>query len=123
VAAEIGVFGLAAFLFLIFKGFTASIWTRKQLAWIYRRRSKKQPQAVPEDGLDAHDRMFLQTHAAAMIACMVGWVVCAIFASVAFHWTLYYLVGLSVTARDVVKNRARAYARAKALAEQEVAAA
>jgi hypothetical protein len=58
-----------------------------------------------------------------MIACMVGWTVCAFFASVAFHWTLYYLVGLSVTGRDIVKNRARAYARAKALAQQEVAAA
>ena len=123
VASEIGVFGLAAFIFLIIKGFTASLWTRKQLSWIYRRRSKKRPEAAPEDGLDEHDRSFLQTHAAAMIACMVGWAVCALFASVAFNWTLYYLVGLTVTARDIVRKRASAYARAKALAEREVAAA
>jgi O-antigen ligase len=123
VASEIGVFGLAAFLFLVIRAFSASFWTRRRLAWIYRPRSKKRPQPEPEDGLDAHDRMFLQTHAAAMIASIVGWAVCAMFASVAFHWTLYYLLGLTVTARDIVRNRARAYAKAKALAEEEALAA
>ena len=55
---------------------------------------------------------------------MVGWAVCAFFASVAFNWTIYYLLGLAVTARDVVRTRERAYAKAKKLAlAQEAAAA
>jgi putative inorganic carbon (hco3(-)) transporter len=124
VAAEIGIFGLALFLFIVWRGFNAAWWTRRHLSWIYRRRSRKKPVAEPEDGLTADERYFLQTHAAAMVACMVGWAVCAFFASVAFNWTLYYLLGLSVAARDVVRARERAYARAKKLAlEQEVAAA
>ena len=28
-----------------------------------------------------------------MLACMAGWFVCALFASVAFNWTFYYLLG------------------------------
>ena len=123
VASEIGVFGLAAFFFLIVRAFTASFYTRKTLAWIYRRRSKKRPRREPEDGLDEHDRIFLQTHGAAMIASLVGWAVCAMFASVAFHWTLYYVIGLTVSARDIVRQRAVAYAKAKALAQEEALAA
>jgi O-antigen ligase len=123
IAVEIGVFGLLAFVFLVIRAFTAGIATRRALSWITRRRSRKRPQPEPEDGLDEHDRTFLQTHASAMLACMVGWTVCAMFASVAFNWTLYYLVALSVTSRDVVRNRAKAYAKAKRLAEQEALAA
>ena len=123
VAAELGIFGVCFFLFLVWKGFSAAWWTRQHLSWIYRRRSRKKPQAEPEDGLTADERYFLQTHAGAMLACMTGWFICAIFASVAFNWTIYYLLGLSVTARDVVRARERAYAKAKKLAMQETVAA
>ena len=125
VASELGVFGLIAFLFLIVRGFSGAIWTRKHLSWIYRRRTRKRDTAATdeEDGLDEHERAFLQTHGAAMVACMTGWFVCALFASVAYNWTFYYVLGLSVTARDIVRARASAYARAKALAEQERAVA
>src|SRR4029434_1904727 len=36
VAAEIGIFGVAFFFFLIVRGFSAAWWTRQGLAWIYR---------------------------------------------------------------------------------------
>jgi hypothetical protein len=49
--------------------------------------------------------------------------VCALFASVAFNWTFYYVLGLAVCTRDVVKARARAYAEAKALTGDGVVAA
>jgi O-antigen ligase len=115
VSSEIGVFGLAAFVFLIVRSFSAAWWTRKALAWTHRRRPKhKDAHDDPEDGLTEHERTFLETHASAMLACMAGWFVCALFASVAFNWTFYYLLGLSVTARDVVRARATAYAEAKA---------
>ena len=122
-ASEIGIFGVIAFFFLIIRAFMAASFTRSKLAWIYRKQSKKRPMPDPEDGLDDHDRMFLQTHGAAMVASMVGWAVAATFASVAFHWTFYYLLGLAVAARAIVHHRAVAYAKAKALAQEEALAA
>lgn len=125
-ASELGVFGLLAFSFLIWRAFSAAWWTRRVLAWMHRRVPKRRGrngQVDPEDGLDPHERMFLETHASAMIAALVGWFVCAQFASVGYNWTFYYLLGLSVCARDIVKARAKAYAEAKALAREETAAA
>ena len=123
VAAEVGIFGLIAFSFLIVRAFTASIWTKRRLDGILRRRSRSRGDADLEDGLDDQERTFLHTHATAMIAAMVGWFVCALFLSVAFNWTFYYLLGLSVTARDVVRARERAYAEAKRRGEVQVVAA
>jgi O-antigen ligase len=126
IAAEIGVFGLMLFAYLIWRGFASAWWTRKALAWTHRRRPKRKGKPAledPEDGLEPHERQFLETHASAMVACMMGWFVCAQFASVAFNWTLYYLLGLSVCAREVVRLRAAAYAEAKMLETERVVAA
>jgi O-antigen ligase len=125
VAAELGVFGFALFIFLIARALQAGWWTKRALAWIHWRRPRRRgmPAADPEDGLTEHDRVFLEGHGAAMVACVVGWAVCAFFASVAFNWTIYYLLGLAVTGRDVVRSRRLAYAKAKAIAEQEAVAA
>ena len=125
VASELGIFGLMAFTYLIWRGFKGAWQTHRELAWIYRVRTRRrdQPAPDPEDGLDEDDREFLQTHGAAMFAAMTGWLVCAMFASVALNWTFYYLLGLSVTAYGVVRNRRAAYAKAKRLASQGVAVA
>jgi O-antigen ligase len=122
VAAEIGIFGVVFFFFLIVRGFSAAWWTRQGLAWIYRSppRGKKRVEIDPEDGLSAEEREFLETHASALVACLAGWLVCAFFASVAFHWTFYYLLALSVCARDVVRARSAAYAEAKKLEREGV---
>lgn len=126
VATEMGVFGLIVFSFLIWRGVASAWWTRRALAWTHRRRPKRRGKLATdenEDGLDPHERQFLETHASAMIACMVGWFVCAQFAAVAFNWTFYYLLGLSVCAREVVRLRAAAYAEAKLLEVERVVAA
>jgi O-antigen ligase len=125
IAAELGVFGLIAFAFLVWRGFSTAWQTSRALAWIHHKRMRRRtPVAEPEDGLNDDERMFLQTHGAAMVAAMTGWFVCAMFAAVAFNWTFYYLLGLAVTADAVVRARARAYAAAKTLAmgSREVAA-
>jgi O-antigen ligase len=114
VAAELGVFALVTFGFLIVRAFGAAWWTRKHLSWIYSRGRV----TYEEDGLDADERRFLQTTGAALIAALAGWFVCAMFASVAFNWTFYYLLGLAVTSRDIVRARARAYAQARQLARE-----
>ncbi len=132
IAAEIGIFGLIPFLFLVARGFGAAWWARRALAWTHRRipkrigsrrdAARKKAPTEPEDGLAPQERVFLETTASALFAGMVGWFVCAQFASVAFNWTFYYLLGLAVCTRDVVKARAKAYAEAKALGEGVVAA-
>jgi O-antigen ligase len=120
--AEIGIFGVLVLAYLVLRAFTAAFWIRRRLA--PRRRWRGQGKGDPsEDGLTPEERFFLQTHADAMLAAMVGWFVCALFASVALNWTIYYLLGLCVTARDVIRMRAAAHARAKALAVREAAAA
>jgi O-antigen ligase len=121
-AAEIGIFGFLAFAYLVARAFTAAFWTRKRL--MPRRRVRGRPRGeLHDDGLTDDERYLLHTHATAMIAAMVGWFVCAFFASVALNWTFYFLLGLCVSARDVVGSRATEYARAKALALREAAAA
>jgi O-antigen ligase len=116
VGAEIGVLGLAVFLFLIARLFMAAWWTRSRLSRMSRSRVRPRgppTRAEPADGLDEQERAYLQTHGAAMVACAMGWLVCAMFASVAFNWSFYYVLGLAVAGREVARLRAEAYARAK----------
>jgi hypothetical protein len=47
----------------------------------------------------------LHAHAAAISAAMAGWFVCALFASVAYHWTFYYLLALALAPREVLIER------------------
>jgi putative inorganic carbon (HCO3(-)) transporter len=126
-AAEIGIFGVLAFSYLIWRGFAAAWWTRKALAWTHRprraRRSRKGEADDVEDGLAPDERRFLDTHGAAMLAGLAGWFVCAQFASVAYNWTFYYLLGLIVCSRDVVRARAQAYAEFKTIGGEGVVAA
>jgi putative inorganic carbon (HCO3(-)) transporter len=125
IGAEIGVFGLIPFIYFVWRGFSATWWTRRALAWTHRRipKGRRGRAAESEDGLEPRERVFLETTATALFASMAGWFVCAQFASVAFNWTIYYVLGLAVCTRDVVKARARAYAEAKALTGEGVVAA
>ena len=47
----------------------------------------------------------LEINAKSMIAGLVGWSVCAFFASVAFNWTFYYVLALAVAGREIVASR------------------
>jgi putative inorganic carbon (HCO3(-)) transporter len=122
-AAEIGIFGVIAFAFLVIRGFSAAWWTRKRLLFRRRGRGRRAERSDDEDGLTEDERSFLESHATAAVAAMVGWSVCALFASVAFNWTFYYVLLLCVTGRDVVRLRAAAYRKAKAAAQREAMAA
>jgi hypothetical protein len=67
-----------------------------------RRRSAADPlQRTMSDS----DRRWLHAYAAAMTAGLVGWLVCSMFASVAYSWTFYYLLALIVATRDIVAAR------------------
>jgi len=112
VAAELGVFGFAAFAFLVVRGFSASF---AALRLLRRSRKHRQPQSAirsprsdirdSDSSLTDEDRRLLEINAKGMIAAMVGWTVCSFFASVAFNWTFYYVLALAVAGREIVVSR------------------
>jgi O-antigen ligase len=101
VAAELGLFGVLAFVFLVGRAFYAPIQTRRLLqAAAAGRRPKGRPSVSP---VTAGEHEIATMHAAALTAALVGWFVCAMFASVAYHWTFYYLLALAVAPRDYLQ--------------------
>ncbi len=61
------------------------------------------------------DRALLYEQSIAASAGLAGWLVCAMFASVAYNWTFYFLFALAVSARVLTTTRlseARAWMRA-----------
>jgi O-antigen ligase len=101
VAAETGIFGLAAFMFLIVRGAMAAARTRRLLSRP-RKRGASDPLRLT---MSDRDRQTLYSYAAAMTAGLVGWFTCALFASVAYSWTFYYLLALIVATRELARVR------------------
>jgi len=101
VAAETGIVGLVPFLaFLV----SAS------LAPGAARRALRPPRARVRAGADTGprgeppadpERESLILMATALTSSIVGWIVCAQFASVALSWTLYYVLAIAVATREV----------------------
>jgi putative inorganic carbon (hco3(-)) transporter len=101
VAAETGILGLMVFTFLIVSGAVAALVTRRMLVRSRKRRGADPLRLV----MSERDRESLYAHTVAMTAGLIGWFVCAIFASVAYGWTFYYLLALIVAARELTKDR------------------
>lgn len=101
VAAETGLFGVLLFGFLIVRGAVAAARTRRLL-------SKPRKRSAPDplgQMMNDEDRRSLYAYTAAMTAGLLGWFVCALFASVAYSWTFYYLLALIVATRELVRAR------------------
>jgi putative inorganic carbon (hco3(-)) transporter len=97
VASELGTGGLIVFAIIVGSGFAAGLQAVKALRRAgarYRRKSR-------EGAAFASRREPLQMYAAAVLASLTGWVVAAMFASVAYYWTLYLVLGLAITLRDI----------------------
>jgi O-antigen ligase len=101
VAAETGIVGLIVFSFLIIRGAMAAGSTLKLLRRPRRRRDGDPIAAVLSDD----DRAALHDHTVGMTAALAGWFGCAMFASVAYSWTFYYLLALIITARELTRHR------------------
>jgi probable O-glycosylation ligase (exosortase A-associated) len=97
VAAELGLFGLAAFFFLVMRAFYSVFQTRRLL--------RRNPL---EAARSADAAELLDEHSAAMAASLTGWFVCAFFASVAYNWTFYYLLALAAAPREILRDRLQA---------------
>src|SRR6266853_102172 len=91
VAAETGFFGLIAFSFLIIAAAAAAIATQRRVRYAMNR------------GDDTAG--MLGEHVLGISAGLIGWFVCAMFASVAYNWTFYYLLALVVAARELARDR------------------
>jgi O-antigen ligase len=98
VAAELGIFGLCAFGFLVWRAFSSCFAARRAI----RGPTKKNPETTT---LTAQERKIIDMNAKGMLAGLVGWFVCALFASVAFNWTFYFVFALAVAGRDIARGR------------------
>jgi O-antigen ligase len=103
VAAELGIFGLVTFLYLVVRAYSANFKTLRMLRMPRRRRNGPPP--VDPVTMTPEERVIIDTNARGMIAALVGWTVCSFFASVAFNCTFYYVLALSVAGREVVTSR------------------
>jgi O-antigen ligase len=108
IAAELGIFGLIAFIALIGQAVVGLLWTRKMFA-IGNARSRP-PTAAPGtvpvvEAFRPEERDWMRMHTVAMSASLVGWVVCAQFGSVGYYWTFYYLLALIVAGRELTQDR------------------
>jgi O-antigen ligase len=103
VAAELGIFGLVTFLYLVVRAYSANFKTLRMLRMPRRRRNGPPP--VDPVAMTPEERVIIDTNARGMIAALVGWTVCSFFASVAFNCTFYYVLALSVAGREVVTSR------------------
>ena len=107
VASELGVLGLACFGFLLVR----ALLSRQEAAMVIRRtrRLLRRIDRARENGEDVAltdtERATLDVHQLAMGAAIAGWFVCALFASVAYHWTFYYLLGMAIASREILKER------------------
>jgi O-antigen ligase len=116
VGAELGIGGLALFVFLVARAGLSVAGTRAQLRRIRLAsapaRTRRKSSAAPVTSLEREDLEFFDAHSAAMAASLAGWVVCALFASVAYNWTFYYLLALAAAPHDVLVDRMSAASKA-----------
>lgn len=105
VGAELGIFGLGVFAYLVGRAFSACFAVNRLLRGPRRKRAPAVTLAVTDA-----ERTVLSVNAKGMLAAMVGWTVCAFFASVAFNWTFYYVLALAAAGREIARSRRTAEA-------------
>jgi O-antigen ligase len=118
VAAEIGIFGFMLFAYLVYRAFSSCAYTLGALR-PPRRKITPGPARPSAGGAPPtllatdEERLILEMNARGMLAGLIGWFVCAFFASVAFNWTFYYVCALAVAGREITMNRRMAAAATK----------
>jgi O-antigen ligase len=110
VAADLGLFGLFAFAFLVWRAFTASLAAQRAIRPPRRKIGQPAggappPAAAAFTTLTPDERRLIDINSKGMMAGLVGWFVCAMFASVAFNWTFYFVFALAVAGREIAVAR------------------
>jgi O-antigen ligase len=105
VAAELGIIGLGGFLFLVGRAATSAGRTRRLLRVAGRNPGRRAKTPGPGAVVTDDEAEWLRSHTSAMTAALIGWFFCALFASVAYNWTFYYLLALAVAPREFLIDR------------------
>jgi hypothetical protein len=82
-----------------------------------RKRGQPDPLALV---LDPRHRTALYNQTVGMTAGLIGWFVCALFSSVAYNWTFYYVLALIVAARELTRDRMLAARALQAPAKKQM---
>jgi putative inorganic carbon (hco3(-)) transporter len=102
VATELGTLGLVPFLYLLWRGATATRTARRLLLPAAPRRWRRRARSPAV--LSKDDESLVAT-ATALGPSLAGWFVSSFFASVALGWTIYYLLALAAATRDLAQAR------------------
>lgn len=119
VAAELGLLGVFTLLFLIARAGLAGTHTERLLrrARGLPARGRRSAGATLPVVVTRDETAWFQGHSAAMTAALAGWFVCALFASVAYNWTFYYLLALATAPREILIDRLVALRPPRTVAE------
>ncbi|HXH05510.1 MAG TPA: O-antigen ligase family protein, partial [Vicinamibacterales bacterium] len=90
VASELGAPGLAVFVFLIVVAFRGAVRAARRA---------RAPGVVPVAEGD-----WFRLFGVALVASLTGWLVAAMFASVAYYWTFYYLLAAAAAMGDLARR-------------------
>lgn len=113
VASELGVLGLIAFMFLVYRAAFAGRAARQLLPRALGAPKKTRwgpPAPTGPAVITKADADFFDAHTATMAAAIAGWFLSALFASVAYNWTFYYLLALAIAPREILTDRLAALA-------------
>jgi putative inorganic carbon (hco3(-)) transporter len=91
VASELGILGLVVFVLMVGSGFGA----------VLRGKSALRRMARPPPPSDPGSRRDLELFGAALVASLAGWLTAAMFASVAYYWTFYLILGLATSFGEI----------------------
>ena len=109
VASELGIFGTIIFLFLIVRAMLAARQTSRLLlraiGVVRHRRFGAHPPEPSPQVVTVREAAYLDAHGAAITAAVAGWFFSALFASVAYNWTFYYLLALAIAPREILRDR------------------
>lgn len=105
VLAEMGILGGIAFGYLLTRGAGSLLWTWRRFRVRRRPSADPRPAAALDAAFDPQEREWMRLHVAACIAAFAGWLVCAQFGSIGYHWTLYYVLALITAARAITTAR------------------
>ena len=101
VLSELGLVGFGVFVWLIVRSGNTLFMTWNAL----RPRRRRGGAGLADPGFAPHEREWMRAHVAACVAGFAGWLVSAQFGSIGYHWTLYYVLALSVAAHEIVVRR------------------
>jgi O-antigen ligase len=99
VASELGTGGLLIFGVIVGSGFVAGVQASRAVRRARKERNRKRRSKEAARWIAQCEP--LELYPAAVLASLTGWLIAALFASVAYYWTLYLVLGLAITLRDI----------------------